>query len=207
MFFEEGYVPLSEAATEVFRRLQGHKANGEIKDLDRGLKIHLAISIWDICEVSTKIGVTAANSEFIEASKDLIAWADPRELQNEHVDLRIGSVGSSKMPDEDGNIRTRADLEFQYGQFLSLPICIPANSFKSSLTFMAEQVAEPLMGDEVVTAAKTILTMVKNGEVVTREIARDKMGAGLSRRKLKLAWALACDHHAPLAAPNRWAGL
>lgn len=207
MFFEDGYVALSEATSEVFKRLQGLKAKGVINDLENGLKPHLTLTIWDICEVSTKIGVTASNSSFIEASKDLLAWADPREFHNEHVNIMIGTVGSSTLPDEDGNIRSREDLEFQYGGFLSLPVCIPANSFQSSLSFLEEQVKQPLRDDEVVNAAKIILTMVKNGEVINRGIARDKMGAGMSRRKLKLAWALAAEHHPPLAAPNRWAGL
>lgn len=207
MFFEDGYVALSEATGEVFKRLQALQSKGAIRDMDHGLKPHLTITIWDICEAATKIGVTAANSSFIEASKDLLAWADPRATSNEHVDIVVGTVGSSSLPGEDGEMRSRADLEFQYGGFLSLPVCIPANSFQSSLSYLEEQVAQPLRDDEIVTAAKTILTMVKDGEVVTRGIVRDALGSGLSRRKLKLAWALAADHHAPLAAPNRWAGL
>lgn len=207
MFFEEGYVALSEATAEVFRRLQSLGAAGKIVDMERGLKPHLTTTIWDICEAATKIGVTASNSSFIEASKDLIAWADPRSFANEHLDITIGTVGSSTLPGEDGQTRSREDLQFQYGGFLSLPVCIPANSFQSSLTFMDEQVSQPLRDDEVINGARMILEMVKNGDVLTREIARDKLGTSMSRRKMKLAWGLAADHHPPLALPNRWVGL
>lgn len=207
MFFEEGYIPLSEATGEVFKRLQAYQAKGIIKDINKGLRPHLTIAIWDICEVSTKIGVTASNSSFIEASKDLVAWADPLSMSNEHINLQIGSVGSSELPGEDGSMRSRADLEFQYGGFLSLPVCVPANSFKSSLTFLEEQVQQPLHDEEVVNAARALLQRIKNGQIVTREIARDTLGASLSRRKLKLAWSLAAQHHKPLVQPNRWDGL
>ncbi|KMW60826.1 hypothetical protein AIOL_000991 [Candidatus Rhodobacter oscarellae] len=207
MFFEEGYIPLSEATGEVFKRLQSLQANGKIADLSKGLKPHLTVTIWDICEVAIKVGVTASNASFIEASKDIVAWVDPREMSNEHLHMGIGSVGSSDLPGEDGKPMSREEREFTYGGFLSLPVCIPANSFHSSLTFLEEQVAQPLRDDEVVNAAKTILTMVKNGEVVTRELARERMGAKFSRRKLKLAWALAADHHPDLTRPNRYAGL
>jgi hypothetical protein len=207
MFFEEGYVPLAEATAEVFRRLQDYQAQGIIADMSQGLKPHLATTVWDICEASSKIGVTAANSSFIEASKELIVWADPRELSNEHIDLRIGSVGSSTLPGEDGKPRSREDLQFQYGGFLSLPVCVPTNSFQSSMTFLEEQVKQPLKDDQVVNGARAILEMIKAKQIVTRELVRKQLGAGMSRRKLKLAWALAAQHHAPLAAPNRWAGL
>jgi len=207
MFFEEGYVALSEATAEVFRRLQSFADAGIIKDIDKGLRPHLATTIWDICEVSTKIGVTAANSSFIEASKDLIAWADPASMSNEHINLQVGSVGSSELPGEDGEKRSRADLEYQYGGFLSLPVCIPENSFRSSLTFMEEQVKQPLYDEQVIDTAKQILQRVKAGKLVTREIVRESIGSMLSRRKLKLAWGLASQHHEPLKAPNRWSGL
>lgn len=207
MFYEEGYLPLASVTGEVFRRLQAYRTQGVIAEMDRGLQPHLTTTIWDICDASQKIGVTASNSTFIEASKDLVAWADPRSFSNEHVDLQIGTVGSSQLTGEDGKSRSREDLQFQYGGFLSLPVCVPANSVQSSLSFLEEQVRQPLRDQEVVNAAKTILQMVKDGELVTREIAKSKLGAGLSRRKLKLAWALAADHHPPLAEPNRWAGL
>ncbi|MEL7117147.1 MAG: hypothetical protein AAGP08_16450, partial [Pseudomonadota bacterium] len=128
-------------------------------------------------------------------------------LSNEHIDLTVGSVGSSRLPGENGKMRTREDLHFQYGGFLSLPVCIPSNSFQSSLTFLEEQVRQPLRDDEVINAARTILHMVKDGEMVTRPLATERLGAALSRRKMKLAWALAADHHAPLAVPNRFLGL
>lgn len=207
MFFEEGYVPLAEATAEVFRRLQDYQAAGIIVDLDRGLQIHLTVTMWDICDAASKIGVTASNSSFIDGSKELVAWADPRALSNEHVDLRIGSVGSSSLPGEDGKMRSREDLQFQYGGFLSLPVCVPAASFQSSLSYLEEQVRRPLHDDDVVNAARTILGMVKDGQLVTRELATKRLGAKMSRRNMKLAWGLAADHHPPLAAPNRWQGL
>ena len=207
MFFEEGYVALSEATAEVFRRLQALQVAGKIVDMKKGLMPHLTVTVWDICEASLKIGTTAANGSFIEASKDVVAWADPRSLSNEHLDLRVGTVGSSTLPGDDGKMRSVQELEFRYGPFLSLPICIPANSFKSSLTFLEEQVQLPLYDEKVVNAAKVILEMVKAKKTVTREIARAKMGEAMSRRRLKLAWALASDHHPALAAPNRWQGL
>ena len=207
MFFEEGWIPVSTASGEVFKRLQALNADGQIKDMKQGLKLHLSITIWDICDASSRCGVTGADGAVIEASKELVNWADPRSMTNEHLDLLVGSVGSTTLKDENGNMPTQAELEFRYGPFLSLPVCVPVNNFQSSLTFLEHEVKNPLRDEEIVNAAKAIITMLDAGKVVTREIAREKLAATLSRRKLKLAWALAADHRPQLAAPNRWEGL
>ncbi|MDJ0627860.1 MAG: hypothetical protein QNJ44_06335 [Rhodobacter sp.] len=208
MFFEEGWVPLSEATSAVFRQLQGLNAEGGIGEGQGSLRLILAITVWDICDAATKVGVTAADGTVIASSKDLVAWADPRELSNEHLNLMAGSVGSSTLRDADGNLPTEAELKARYGPFLHLPVVIPVNNFQSSLTFLAEEVkGNPTKDEEVVNGARTILKMVDSGEVVTREIARSKLGATMSRRKFKLSWALAAQHREDLAKPNRWAGL
>ena len=49
--------------------------------------------------------------------------------------------------------------------------------------------------------------MLEKGEVVTREIARARIGTALSRRRFKLAWAIAATKVPDLKAPNRWQGL
>ena len=204
MFFEEGWAPLSEVTSEVFRRLQALKAAGEIEG---GLKGTLALSVWEICDASTKIGVTAEDGSVIPASKDLVAWANPVELSNEHVNLRVGTVGSSTLPGEDGAAPGQAELVARYGPFLNLPVVIPVNNFQSSLTFLAEEVKAQSPKDEVVIdAARKIIAMAKAG-LVTRSVASEKLGAKLSRRKFKLAWAMAARHQPELAAPNRWEGL
>lgn len=208
MFFEEGWVPLSEVTTEVFRRLQSFSAAGDMPDTKGGLLPVLALSVWDICDACSKIGVTGGDGNVIPASKDLAAWADPRSLSNEHIDLRIGNVGSTQLPGQDGKLPDRDQLHLRYGPFLNLPVVLPVNNVQSSLTFLEEEVKNQDPGEEqVVNAAKAILTMVKNAEIVTREVARAKLGASLSRRKFKVAWSLAAQHHADLAAPNRWVGL
>lgn len=208
MFFEEGWVPLSEATSEVFRRLQALKVAGEIGAGQGGLKLILAISVWDICDAATKIGVTAADGTVISASKDLVAWSDPRALSNEHLDLRAGSVGSSTLHGKDGKPWSEAELKARYGPFLHLPVVIPVNNFQSSMTFLSEEVkVDPTKDDEVVKGARTIIGMLDDGKLVTREIARAKLGANMSRRKFKLAWALAAQNREVLAAPNRWQGL
>ena len=208
MFFEEGWVPLSEVSTEVFRRLQGFVADGSLKLPEGGLSETLAISVWDICDACTKIGITGADGTVIPASKGLVAWADPRNLSNEHVNLRVGSVGSSDLPDESGAAAAREVMMQRYGPFFGLPLVIPINNFQSSLTFLEEEVTKtPDRDDAVIAAAKSILTMHKGADLLTRGIARTKLGASLSRRKFKMAWALAAQHAPELAAPNRWNGL
>ncbi len=207
MFSEEGWVSLAEVTAEVFRRLQGLHADGKVVDVKGGLSPVLAISVWDICDTASKIGVTGPDGTVIAASKDLVAWADPRELTNEHVNLAVGSVGSTTLADKSGNLPSREELALRYGPFLSLPIVIPVNNYQSSLTFLAEEVAKPTRDEEVVNAARTILQSVDEGALVTRETMRQKLGASLSRRKFKLAWALAAQHRPELAEPNRWQGL
>lgn len=207
MFFEEGWVPLSEVTSEVFRRLQGFQAAG-LLSAGTGLTGVLAVSVWDICDACTKIGITGADGNVIPASKDLVAWADPRSLSNEHVNLVAGTVGSTTLPGGDGTVPGRDALLLRYGPFLNLPLVIPINNFQSSLTFLEEEVKNEDPKDEaVVNGARTILQMVKDGQLVTRDIARTKLGSGLSRRKFKNAWALAARHAPDLAAPNRWTGL
>ena len=208
MFFEEGWVPLSEVTSEVFRRLQGLHAAGEMGEMKQGLSKILAISVWDICDASTKIGVTSADSTIVPASKDLVSWADPGNLSNEHINLRFGSIGSTTLPGENGELPGQDELRARYGGFLNMPVVIPINNFQSSLTFLKEEVAgQPDRDETVLRAAQVIVKMVDSGELVTREIARVKLGSALSRRKLKMAWSLAAQHRPDLAAPNRWIGL
>lgn len=207
MFFDEGWVPIGEVTSEVFRRIQEFHAAGVIHDSNKNLKTLLAVSVWDICDASTKIGVTASDGTVISASKNLTDWSDPRAFSNEHMDITVGTVGSSKMPEDDGKIADRETLIARYGPFLSLPIVVPVNNYQSSLTFLEEEVKKNSRDEEVVNSAKTILAMVKAGQMVTRSIAQAKLGATLSRRKFKLAWALAAGHHEELAQPNRWLGL
>lgn len=208
MFFEEGWVPLAEATSEVFRRLQGFVATDKMVAPKAGLSEVLAISVWDICDACTKIGVTGNDGIVVPASKDLVAWADPRNLSNEHLNLRAGNVGSSELTDDAGEAVSQATMITRYGPFFGLPVVIPINNFQSSLTFLEEEVTgQPDRDDMVVEAAKVILTMRKTGDFLTREIARVKLGASLSRRKFKMAWALAAQHAPDLAEPNRWNGL
>ncbi len=208
MFFEEGWVPLSEVTSDVFRRLQTIKAAGEMGNPQASMQATLAISVWDICDASTKVGVTGPDGVVVPASKDLIAWADPEDLSNEHMNLREGSVGSSTLPDEDGKRPSVDALRLRYGPFLTLPVVLPTNNVQSSMTFLAEEVKNERADDEtMIEAARAILQMVASGALVTREIARAKLGASLSRRKFKQAWALAARKHPDLRAPNRWIGL
>ena len=208
MFFEEGWVPLSEVTSEVFRQLQGLQAKGQMGSGQDGLQTVLAISVWDICDACTKIGVTGPDGTVIAASKDLVAWANPRDLSNEHVNLMAGNVGSSTLPDDSGKLPTPDELRLRYGPFLNLPVVIPVNNFQSSLTFLEEEVSgNPEKDEAVITGARTIIGLVDAGGPVTREIARSKLGSALSRRKFKLAWSLASQHRTDLIAPNRWIGL
>ncbi len=206
MFFEDGWVPLSEVTSEVFRRLQALQSAGKMGA--GGLTSTLAISIWDICDACTKIGVTGPDGTIIAASKDLVAWADPRVLSNEHVHLVAGTIGSTDLADESGKPPSRETLMLRYGAFLNMPVVIPVNNFQSSLTFLEEEVVGEGKADKAVSeAARAILKMLDAGGLVTREIARVKLGSALSRRKSKLAWGLAAQHKPELAAPNRWQGL
>ncbi len=112
------------------------------------------------------------------------------------------------MPGDDGNLPTRDALALRYGPFLNLPLVLPVNNFQSSMTYLEEEVKgyDP-KDSEVVRAAKAVIEMADGNGLATREIARKKLGAALSRRKFKQAWALASLHRPDLAAPNRWAGL
>jgi len=208
MFFEEGWVPLSEVTAEVFRRLQEIAAEGPVAGAEKGLGGILAISVWDICDACTKIGATGPDGTVVPASKDLLSWADPRNLSNEHVDLTVGSIGSSTLKDDTGAAPSMGALALRYGPFLNLPLVIPINNYQSSLTFLEEEVkGHDARDPELLRAAQAIIGMVDGDGLTTREIARKKLGSGLSRRKFKFAWSLASHHRPALAAANRWAGL
>ena len=208
MFFEEGWVSLSEVTADVFRTLQAVQTEGKLGIPQTSLTPVLALSVWDICDAATKVGVTGPDGTVIPASKDLVAWADPMNLSNEHINLMVGSVGSTTLLDESGALPSREELAERYGPFLNLPVVIPINNFQSSMTFLSEEVQNEEAKDELVLkSAQIILQMVKSGTLVTREIARVKLGASLSRRKFKRAWALAAQHVPELSSPNRWQGL
>ncbi|WP_172299496.1 hypothetical protein [Pseudoruegeria sp. HB172150] len=208
MFFEEGWIPLSEVTGEVFRRLQALKSEGKIGRGQGELKSILAVTVWDMCDAATKVGVTATDGTVVSASKDLVAWADPMILSNEHVNLIAGTVGSSDLLDEHGEMADDETLRQRYGPFYTLPIVVPVNNFQSSLTFLAEEVKADISEDEeLMKGARTILSMIERKELVTREIARGRVGTSLSRRRFKLAWALAATKVPDLRSPNRWLGL
>lgn len=208
MFFEEGWIPVSEVTQEAFRKLQALKAANKIGKGHGNLRSILAVSMWDFLDGATKLGVTAPDGSAVEASRDLVAWADPTALQNEHVDLQAGSVGSSQLPDEHGAVPDEAARRALYGPFMNLPIAIPVNSFQSSIGYLEEEVKEDVTEDAaLLEGARLILAMVEAKELVTREIARSRIGTKLTRRKFKLAWAIASAKAPELKRPNRWMGL
>ena len=207
MFYEEGWIPLSEVTSEVFRKLQALQADNKIGKGQGNLRSVLAISVWDFLEGATKLGATGPDGEVVEASRDLAAWADPTALQNEHIDLQVGSVGSSALPDDSGAAPDEAARRARYGPFLSLPVVIPINSFQSSIGYLPEEVSGDVSADEtLMSGARTILAMAEAG-LVTRELARARIGTALTRRRFKLAWAIASAKRPELKKPNRWLGL
>ncbi|MEM1386287.1 MAG: hypothetical protein AAF748_00725 [Pseudomonadota bacterium] len=208
MFFIEGWVPVSEVTLEVFRKLQGLHVDGKIGKGHGSLKTVLGISVWEILDGATKIGATGPDGIVVDASRDLTAWADPTALMNEHINLQRGTVGSSRLPGEDGKVPEPTLQAQRYGAFYNLPVVIPVNSYQSSLGYLAEEVKDDASEDEGLReGARTILTMVQKGDLVTREIARARIGTGLTRRRFKMAWAIAAAKVPELRAPNRWTGL
>ncbi|MDF0600727.1 hypothetical protein P1J78_08295 [Psychromarinibacter sp. C21-152] len=208
MFFEEGWVPLSEVTGDVFRRLQVLQSEGRIGKGHGSLRAVLSVTVWDICEATAKLGVTGSDGTVIAASRDLVAWADPTQLFNEHLNLQIGNVGSSDLLDAHGELPDAETLAGRYGPFLNLPVVIPINTYQSSVGYMAEEVGGDLTTDTaLIDGAKTILSMAEGGALLTRETARAKIGTALSRRKFKLAWAMAAAKRPELNKPNRWLGL
>lgn len=208
MFFEEGWVPVSEVTQEVFRMLQGLKVEDKIGKGHGSMKTVLAVSVWEMLDGATKIGATSSTGRVVDASRDLIAWADPTALMNEHIDLQVGSVGSSQLPDADGTVADVDTRRLRYGSFFNMPVVIPVNSYQSSLGYLAEEVKDDVSEDEaLLDGARLILTMVQKGELVTRELARSRIGTTLTRRRFKMAWAIAASKAAELKAPNRWQGL
>lgn len=208
MFFIEGWVPVSEVTLEVFRILQGLQVGGKIGKGHGSLKTVLAVSVWEMLDGATKIGATTTDGIVVDASRDLTAWADPTALMNEHMDLQMGTVGSSSLPDAKGNPPDRAEQALRYGPFYNLPIVIPVNSYQSSLGYLAEEVKDDATEDQaLLDGARMILTMVQKKELVTREIARARIGTALTRRRFKMAWAIAAAKAPELKAPNRWSGI
>jgi len=208
MFFEEGWIPLSEVTQEVFRKLQALKAAGKIGKGQGNLRSVMAISIWEFLDAATKLAVTSPGGDAVETSRDLVAWADPTALQNEHIQLQAGTVGSSTLPGEDGKVPDDTARRLLYGPFTNLPIIIPINSYQSSLGYLENEVSEDVTEDTaLLESARLILAMVDAKELVTREIARSRIGTKLGRRKFKLAWAIAAAKAPDLKQPNRWLGL
>ncbi len=208
MFFIEGWVPVSEVTLEVFRRLQALQAEGKIGKGHGSLKTILGVSVWEVLDGATKIGATNPDGTVVDATPDLVSWADPTALMNEHIDLRIGTVGSSRLAREDGSIPEATEQALTYGPFFNLPVVIPLNSYQSSLGYLGEEVKDDATEDtDLLDGARLILSMVDKGELVTRELVRSKIGTSLSRRRFKMAWAIAAAKVPELKKPNRWKGL
>jgi hypothetical protein len=200
MFYEEGWVPLSEVSSEVLRRLQALQAEGKVGKGQGSLGQILSVTVWDICDAATKLGVTAADGSVVPASKDLVAWGDPLSPVNEHLDLRIGSVGSGAAAEPEAQRR-------RYGPFLHLPLVIPVNNFQSSMTFLAEEVLADVEGDSALADGARLILSLHRGGGTTRELARSRIGTALSRRRFKMAWAMAAAHAPELKDADRWKGI
>lgn len=194
MFFEEGWASLADVTAEVFdRTLAFHAkaaeaAGGQVSQ--KRVLADVAISVWDMCDAATKAGVTGVDGSLVPASKLLLAWDDPRKLWNSHVDLRIGTVGSGAasagIPPE--------ELRARYGPFMHLPLAIPLNGVQSSMSFLEEELRQQGERDEeTLGVAAKLIAAAESGRVMTRLIARQSIAATLSRRKFKIAWALASD--------------
>lgn len=194
MFFEEGWASIADVTAEVRDRVLAFHARaaeeaGKPLSTKRVLA-DTAISVWEICDAATKAGVTTADGALVPASKALLAWEDPRRLWNRHVDLRAGTVGSGAAaagtPPE--------EMTGTYGPFLYLPLCVPLNGVESSLSFLEEELRQQSQRDEeMLTVAAKIIAAAEAGRTMTRQIARQTIAGSLSRRKFKLAWALATD--------------
>ncbi len=196
MFFEEGWTSIADVTHEVTERVQRFHA-GRVKDGTPlpgkdAMRSDIAISVWEICDAATKAGVMTQTGLMVPASKLLLTWHDPRKTHNAHIDIRRGVVGSS--PD-----LKPEEAQSRYGAFLYLALAVPTNGVESSLTFLDEELADQNPRDpKVVDTAKMILGEVKAGRMVTKPMMREKAGNGISRRKFKLAWALAAEAHPPL---------
>lgn len=197
MFFEEGWTSIADVTVEVTDRVQKFyarrtEADGAPVPSAEAMRMDVAISVWEICDVATKVGAVTPTGQMIPASKVLTAWHDPRKMHNAHIDIRYGVVGSS--PDAD-----RDEAQARYGAFIFQPLSIPTNGVESSLSFLDDELAAQSTKDPlVVDTAKLILAEAKAGHIVTRTIMREKAGSRVSRRKFKLAWALAAEAHPPL---------
>ncbi|MBV0910886.1 hypothetical protein [Anianabacter salinae] len=196
MFFEEGWTTVADVTDEVTERVQAFHAaraqGGTALPTADVMQTDIAISVWEICDAATKVGAMTPTGLMVPASKLLLAWHDPRKMHNRHIDLRQGVVGSS--PDAD-----RAEAQSRYGAFLYQPLAIPTNGVESSLTFLDEELTSQSTRDPIVVdTAKMILAEVKAGALVTKRMMRQKAGNAITRRKFKIAWALAAEAHPPL---------
>jgi hypothetical protein len=196
MFFEEGWISVADVTREVADRVQSfHAAQGGALPGDAEILAEVALSVWEICDAATKAAVTAPDGQVVQASKALLEWDDPRKLWNPHLDLRLGNIGSAAAGET-----TLEALRARYGAFLHLPMILPLNGVQSSLTFLEEELRDkPERDEETLKVAAGIVTAAQDGQLMTRGIARRGIGANISRRKFKIAWALACDHHPALA--------
>lgn len=194
MFFEEGWSSIADVTVEVQERVlsfhaEQAKATGRPVS-QRRVMADVALSVWEICDAATKAGVTVAGGGLVPASKGLLAWEDPRSPINRHVDIRAGTVGSGGAAAG----LSEAELRARYGAFLYLPLSVPQNGVESSLTFLEEELrTQAVRDEELLTVAARIIAASEAGETLTRGIARRTIGGALTRRKFKIAWALAAD--------------
>ncbi|RMD90047.1 MAG: hypothetical protein D6811_11235 [Alphaproteobacteria bacterium] len=201
MFFEEGWAAIADVTAEVTERVEAFHARANAQSGGapvprKAVLEDVAISVWEICDAATKVGVTTAAGTLVPASKRLLDWEDPRRLWNRHLDLRLGNVGSAPIPGV-----TDAELRARYGAFLHLPLAIPENGVESSLSFLDEELANKEANREAeLEVAARIVAAFDAGQTLTRRLARAEFGAKLSRRSFKMAWAAAMDVRPALAA-------
>lgn len=201
MFFDEGWAALADVTAEVTERVMAFHARaaqqaGRPPVSRQTVLEDVAISVWEICDAATKVGVTTPAGVLVPASRRLLEWEDPRRLWNRHLDLRMGNVGSAPIPGI-----TEAERVARYGAFLNLPVAVPENGVESSLSFLEEELAQKDATREAeLEVAARMVAAFDAGQRFTRRMARADYGASLSRRSFKRAWAAAITVRPALAA-------
>ncbi|WP_131802630.1 hypothetical protein [Limimaricola pyoseonensis] len=136
MFYKDDWMPLSDS----FRVLHAAEtwvstANGfDIDSTVRTTSKHL----WTHLNEVDQIGVLLSNGEIVFASKRLVDDDFFGERSNAHVDLLIGTVGSTTA-EEIEHFRSNDDLIKRYGPFLGCPILLKQKEF---IGYMAKSYPE-----------------------------------------------------------------
>lgn len=222
MFAPKGWISLREiyfTITAIFDE-KGHIGDIEIFG-DENFEV-----TWLYLQESSEVAVCLPSGEPVSASRLLIFSDNPYDNLNDHIDISVGTVGSSQSSNHMSEPPDERELQRRYGPFLHLPLIFPHDDFLEFLDdFEADIPAyigprlsttdetDPLpIGENQLfskrdmsprAVSEEIIRLADLGKLPKFQDAKALLAKEQSVRSFRFAWNLAREKRPEISRPGR----